>query len=52
MKKKVRYTGDEPILLPTLHVEVKPGDVIEVPKDFYNVNFVDVKEKKTKEEIE
>lgn len=37
--KKVKYVGDALTLLPTLNVEVAPGDVIDVPDDFNNANF-------------
>lgn len=41
--KKVKYVGDGFALLPTLSVEVSPGDVIDVPDDFENANFEAVK---------
>lgn len=47
--KKVKYKGDLPALLPTLGIEVKPGDVIEVPDDFVNANFEEVPKETTKE---
>lgn len=51
--KKVMYNGELESLLPTLGFVVKKGDVIEVPDDFSNANFSDVKEtpkKASKEE--
>lgn len=43
--KKVVYKGDLPALLPTLGIEVKPGDVVEVPDDFFNPQFEDFVDK-------
>lgn len=48
--KKVKYTGDLPATLPTLGLEVKPGQEIEVPDDFNNALFVDVVENQPKKE--
>lgn len=44
---KVKYKGDLPAHLPTLGIEVMPGDVIDVPDDFNNVNFKPFVDKKT-----
>jgi hypothetical protein len=44
MMKKVKYIGELPAFLPTLGLEVEPGDIIEVPDDFLNANFENVKE--------
>lgn len=46
--KKVRYTGEDPALLPTLNVQVSRGDVITVPDDFDADNFAEVKPKTDK----
>lgn len=40
--KKVKYNGSLPTVLPTLGLEVKPGDVIDVPDDFNNALFDEV----------
>lgn len=42
--KKVKYNGDLEALIPTLSVVVKKGDIIEVPDDFFNVDFEEVKD--------
>jgi len=42
---KVKYTGDIPVQLSTIGVDVKPGDEIDVPEDFSNALFVPVKKK-------
>lgn len=47
--KKVKYNGDVQTVLTTLHVVVKPGDVIDVPDDFSNSLFEEVKPVKSKE---
>lgn len=45
--KKVKYNGTLPALLPTLGLEVNPGDVIDAPDDFMNAQFEEVVDKKT-----
>jgi hypothetical protein len=45
--RKVKYVGQIDgiiVMLPEAPVEVKYGDVIEVPDDFSNANFEDVVE--------
>ena len=42
---KVKYTGDIPQQLPTIGLEVQPGDEVEVPDDFRNALFVLVEKK-------
>lgn len=42
--KKVKYNGDLEALIPTLNLVVKKGDIIEVPDDFFNVYFEEVKD--------
>lgn len=44
--KKVVYKGDIEVIIPSLGILVKQGDVIDVPDDFLNGQFEDVKEKK------
>jgi hypothetical protein len=49
--KKVKFigrNGDMIVMLPGAPVDVKFGDVIDVPDDFNNVNFEDVVEDKPK----
>jgi hypothetical protein len=52
--KRVRYTGEATVELPTLGVVVEHGAELDVDDDFANANFVDVvvakKTKITKEE--
>lgn len=45
--KRVRYIGDEPVTIISLNLDVKPDDEIDVPDDFLNAKFVEVKPKKT-----
>lgn len=42
---KVKYIGETPVQLPTIGIEVKPGDEIDVPDDFHNAQFVPSKKK-------
>lgn len=42
---KVKYVGEIDVMIPTLGIQVKKGDEIEVPEDFSNANFVPVEEK-------
>jgi hypothetical protein len=46
--KKVRFNGHEAVDLPTLGVRVEPGDVIDVPDEFLNSLFVEVKSQESK----
>lgn len=49
--KKVKYVGqngDTTVMLPGAPVDVKYGDVIDVPDDFFNANFEDVVEDEPK----
>lgn len=43
--KKVQYMGELEKILPTLGLTVNKGDVVEVPDDFFNAEFQEVKEK-------
>lgn len=45
--KKVKYNGTLKALVPTLNLEVNPGDVIDVPDDFVNTQFEEVTSKPT-----
>lgn len=47
--KKVRYEGQNEVILHSYGIEVKNGDVIEVEDDFFNAQFSDVKEKPQKD---
>lgn len=50
--KKVKYVsrnGDTIVMLPGNPVDVKFGDVIDVPDDFNNANFEDVVEDEPKQ---
>jgi hypothetical protein len=46
--KKARYEGDHAVDLPTLGIRVEPGDVIDVPDEFSNSLFVEVKSQESK----
>lgn len=43
--KKLKYVGDQEVIIPQLGVLVKNGDVIDAPDDFNNANFQAVKSK-------
>ena len=50
--KKVKFisrNGDMIVMLPGAPVDVKYGDVIDVPDDFNNANFEDVVEDESKQ---
>lgn len=48
--KKVKYNGQQnEVLLPQFGIIVNNGDVIDVPDDFNNALFEDVKEKPQKD---
>lgn len=40
--KKVKYNGPIPVIAPTLGLEIKPGDTLDVPDDFVNGAFEEV----------
>lgn len=46
--KKVKYVGGFDVILPSIPASAKPGEVIDVPDDFYNVNFEPVIEPNSK----
>lgn len=49
--RRYRYTGEAPALVPSLHREVQPGEVIETDQEINNPNFVPVDgPKRAKEE--
>lgn len=48
--KKVKYIGKIEVLIPHQGLIVNNGDVVEVPDDFTNVQFEEVKEKTSKKD--
>lgn len=42
--KKVKYKGSLDAVIYSLNLDVKPGDVIQVPDDFYNPEFEEIVE--------
>ncbi|QQE80931.1 hypothetical protein [Alicyclobacillus sp. SO9] len=49
---KFKYNGELPTTLPTLGVDVEPGDEVELPDDFFNPLFEAVKKPKKSEKEE
>jgi hypothetical protein len=50
--KKVKYNGQNEVLIPTHGLIVNNGDVIEVEDDFNNAQFEEIKEKASKKDGE
>lgn len=42
--KKVKYNGDYTVIMPTLGIEVNPGDTVDVEDDFNNDHFAQAEE--------
>lgn len=46
--KRVKYIGEVEVMLPALHVIVRPNDELDVPDDFENALFILVETKAKK----